>query len=114
MENWFGELSSWHFVGIGNTRQFGACPPNLGGVPLLFSVLPAIPRPHHATTSAGAVRASRRSAEFILVTVNNRLGVKAIIPCLPNDTIVGLKKLVGAQIGSRIDAIILKGKVKGP
>ena len=49
MENWFGELSSRHFVRMGKTRQFRALPPNLSGGLLLFSVLPAIPRLRHAT-----------------------------------------------------------------
>jgi len=53
-------------------------------------------------------------ATFILVTVNDRLGTKATIPCLPNDTIGDFKKLVAAQIGRQPHEIMLKRQGERP
>ena len=53
-------------------------------------------------------------ATFILVTVNDRLGTKATIPCLPNDTVGDFKKLVAAQIGRQPHEIMLKRQSERP
>jgi len=51
---------------------------------------------------------------FIIVTVNDRLGTKASIPCLPSDTIGDFKKLVAAQIGRKPQEILLKRQSERP
>merc|ERR1711981_1540646 len=45
---------------------------------------------------------------FILVTVNDRLGTKATIPALPQDTVGDFKKMVAAHIGRQPHEIMLK------
>jgi len=45
---------------------------------------------------------------FIVVTVNDRLGTKAQIPCLADDTVGDFKKLVAAHIGRQPHEIMLK------
>jgi hypothetical protein len=54
------------------------------------------------------------SMTFIMVTVNDRLGTKARIPCLPNDTVGDFKKLVAAQIGRKPHEIMLKRQGEKP
>jgi hypothetical protein len=51
---------------------------------------------------------------FIIVTVNDRLGTKAQIPCLPDDTVGDFKKLVAAQIGRQPHEIMLKRQGERP
>ena len=51
---------------------------------------------------------------FILVTVNDRLGTKATIPCLPSDTVGDFKKLVAAHIGRQPHEIMLKRQGERP
>jgi LAS seventeen-binding protein 5 len=51
---------------------------------------------------------------FIIVTVNDRLGTKAQIPCLPNDTVGDFKKLVAAHIGRQPHEIMLKRQGERP
>jgi hypothetical protein len=58
--------------------------------------------------------ASSSSSAFILVTVNDRLGTKATIPCLPSDTVGDFKKLVAAQIGRTPGEIMLKRQSERP
>jgi hypothetical protein len=68
-------------------------------------------------------------ATFIIVTVNDRLGTKASIPCLPSDTVGefgsphprryanspgDFKKLVAAQIGRQPHEIMLKRQSERP
>ena len=45
---------------------------------------------------------------MIEVIVNNRMGVKARIKCLPDDTIGDLKKLISAQTGTKSEKIKLQ------
>jgi len=51
---------------------------------------------------------------FIVVTVNDRLGTKARVPALPNDTVGDFKKLVAAQIGRKPHEILLKRQGENP
>jgi hypothetical protein len=51
---------------------------------------------------------------FIIVTVNDRLGTKASIPCLPSDTVGDFKKLVAAHIGRQSHEIMLKRQGERP
>lgn len=44
---------------------------------------------------------------LIEVTVNDRLGTKERIKCLPNDTVGIFKKLIAAKTGTRADKIRL-------
>ncbi|KFH48956.1 Ubiquitin-like modifier-like protein [Hapsidospora chrysogenum ATCC 11550] len=46
--------------------------------------------------------------EMIVVNVNDRLGTKAAIPCLPSDTVGQLKLMVAARIGREPGQIMLK------
>lgn len=54
------------------------------------------------------------SVPYILVTVNDRLGTKTTVPCLPSDTIGDFKKLVAAQIGRAPHEIMLKRQSQRP
>jgi hypothetical protein len=51
---------------------------------------------------------------YILVTVNDRLGTKATIPCMPNDTVGDFKKMVAAHIGRQPHEIMLKRQGERP
>jgi len=51
---------------------------------------------------------------FILVTVNDRLGTKATIPALPQDTVGDFKKMVAAHIGRQPHEIMLKRQGERP
>jgi len=57
---------------------------------------------------------SAMPSTFIIVTVNDRLGTKAQIPCLPDDTVGNFKKLVAAQIGRQPHEIMLKRQGERP
>ncbi|KAF2458727.1 ubiquitin-related domain-containing protein [Lineolata rhizophorae] len=52
--------------------------------------------------------------EMIRVTVNDRLGTKAQIPCFASDNIGDFKKLVAAQIGRKPHEIMLKRQGQRP
>ncbi|PTU24021.1 hypothetical protein P175DRAFT_0513101 [Aspergillus ochraceoroseus IBT 24754] len=52
--------------------------------------------------------------EMIIVNVNDRLGTKAAIPCLPSDTIRDFKALVAAHIGREPHEILLKRQGERP
>lgn len=52
--------------------------------------------------------------EMILVTVNDRLGTKKQIPCLPSDTIKDFKAVVAMMIGRRPHEILLKRQSERP
>lgn len=52
--------------------------------------------------------------EMILVTVNDRLGSKKQIPCLPIDTIKDFKAVVAMMIGRRPHEILLKRQSERP
>ncbi|RAL11857.1 ubiquitin-like protein HUB1 [Aspergillus homomorphus CBS 101889] len=51
---------------------------------------------------------------MILVHVNDRLGTKATVPCLPSDTVGNLKVMVAAQIGRAPREILLKRQGERP
>ncbi|KAL9578147.1 MAG: hypothetical protein Q9212_005903 [Teloschistes hypoglaucus] len=51
---------------------------------------------------------------MIIVNVNDRLGTKASIPCLPSDTIRDFKKLVAGHIGREPHEIMLKRQGERP
>ena len=52
--------------------------------------------------------------EMIIVNVNDRLGTKAAIPCLPSDTVAQLKLMVAARIGREAGQIMLKRQGERP
>ncbi|KAK8039319.1 hypothetical protein PG993_007730 [Apiospora rasikravindrae] len=52
--------------------------------------------------------------EMIIVHVNDRLGTKAAIPCLPSDTIRQFKIIVAARIGREPHEILLKRQGQRP
>ncbi|KAF3042784.1 hypothetical protein E8E11_003807 [Didymella keratinophila] len=64
-------------------------------------------------TSSGAPVASTGEA-MILVTVNDRLGTKTQVPCLPSDPIKVLKAMVAAKIGRPVHEIMLKRQGERP
>ncbi|KAI3405505.1 HUB1 [Candida oxycetoniae] len=45
---------------------------------------------------------------MIQVQVNDRLGKKIKVKCLPTDTIEDLKKVLSLQIGTSFDKLVLK------
>lgn len=51
---------------------------------------------------------------MILVTVNDRLGTKKQIPCLPTDTVKDFKAVVAMMIGRRPHEILLKRQSERP
>lgn len=51
---------------------------------------------------------------MIIVTVNDRLGTKTQVPCLPSDTIKFLKTFVSAKIGRPVHEIMLKRQGERP
>lgn len=64
------------------------------------------PKPAPAPTSGGE--------EMIVITVNDRLGTKAQIPCFPSDKIKDLRVLVAAQVGRKPHEILLKRQGERP
>lgn len=63
---------------------------------------------------APAPAPSMPQQEMILVTVNDRLGTKKQIPCLPSDTIKDFKAVVAMMIGRRPHEILLKRQSERP
>ena len=51
---------------------------------------------------------------MILVTVNDRLGTKTQVPCLPSDPIKLLKAMVAAKIGRPVHEIMIKRQGERP
>lgn len=51
---------------------------------------------------------------MIIVHVNDRLGTKTSIPCLPSDTIGDFKAMVAAHIGREPNALLLKRQGERP
>lgn len=51
---------------------------------------------------------------MIQVTINDRLGTKKQIPCLPSDTIKDFKAVVAMMIGRRPHEILLKRQSERP
>ncbi|KJZ74110.1 hypothetical protein HIM_06559 [Hirsutella minnesotensis 3608] len=52
--------------------------------------------------------------EMIIVHVNDRLGTKSAIPCLPSDTIGQLKLMIAARIGRESNQIMLRRQGERP
>ncbi|KAF2020264.1 ubiquitin-like protein [Aaosphaeria arxii CBS 175.79] len=52
--------------------------------------------------------------QMIIVTVNDRLGTKAQIPCLPSDPVKVFKAMVAARIGRPVHEIMLKRQGERP
>ncbi|KAL2213407.1 ubiquitin-like protein, partial [Sarocladium strictum] len=52
--------------------------------------------------------------EMIIVNINDRLGTKTAIPCLPSDTVGQLKLMVAARIGREPGQIMLKRQGERP
>lgn len=52
--------------------------------------------------------------EMIIVNINDRLGTKSAIPCLPSDTVGQLKLMVAARIGREPNQIMLKRQGERP
>lgn len=80
--------------------------------------------PKRAPASADTTRPPKRAPaaavsggpglEMIIVHVNDRLGTKAAIPCLPSDTIRQFKIIVAARIGREPHEILLKRQGQRP
>lgn len=51
---------------------------------------------------------------MIIVTINDRLGTKTQVPCLPSDPIKVLKAMVAAKIGRPVHEIMLKRQGERP
>jgi hypothetical protein len=51
---------------------------------------------------------------MIIVTVNDRLGTKTQVPCLPSDPVKVLKMMVAAKIGRPVHEIMLKRQGERP
>ncbi|KAL6810953.1 ubiquitin-like protein [Trichoderma sp. SZMC 28013] len=52
--------------------------------------------------------------EFIIVHVNDRLGTKSAIPCLPSDTVGQFKLMIAARIGREAGQIMLRRQGERP
>ncbi|RAR11197.1 4A/4B type thioredoxin-like protein [Stemphylium lycopersici] len=63
---------------------------------------------------AAAPAAATPSEPMILVTINDRLGTKTQVPCLPSDPIKLLKAMVAAKIGRPVHEIMLKRQGERP
>ena len=51
---------------------------------------------------------------MIIVTVNDRLGTKTQVPCLPSNPVKVLKAMVAAKIGRPVHEIMLKRQGERP
>lgn len=67
---------------------------------------PREPKPPAAIASTGEA--------MIIVTVNDRLGTKTQVPCLPSDPVKVLKAMVAAKIGRPVHEIMLKRQGERP
>lgn len=63
---------------------------------------------------AAAAAAPASGEAYIIVTVNDRLGTKTQVPCLPSDPVKVLKAMVAAQIGRPVHEIMLKRQGERP
>ena len=71
------------------------------------------PRDARDKKPAAAAPASTGEA-MIIVTVNDRLGTKTQVPCLPSDPVKLLKAMVAAKIGRPVHEIMLKRQGERP
>ena len=74
---------------------------------------PRAPKDEGSSSSSKRQAAAPMSA-IIVVHVNDRLGTKAAIPCLPSDTIREFKLMVAARIGREPHEILLKRQGERP
>ncbi|XWW97393.1 hypothetical protein V2A60_005375 [Cordyceps javanica] len=58
--------------------------------------------------------ASLAGKELIVVHINDRLGTKTAVPCLPDDTIGQLKLMIAARIGREPGQIMLRRQGERP
>ncbi|PFH55664.1 hypothetical protein XA68_17860 [Ophiocordyceps unilateralis] len=77
---------------------------------------PRSPRRHDSSSKSNkaATAAPGAQQEMIIVNVNDRLGSKSSIPCLPSDTIGQLKLMVAARIGRDSGQIMLRRQGERP
>ncbi|RDA90306.1 hypothetical protein CP533_3342 [Ophiocordyceps camponoti-saundersi (nom. inval.)] len=78
---------------------------------------PRSPRRHEAGSSKSKQTATATTSaqqEMIIVHVNDRLGTKSAIPCLPSDTIGQLKLMIAARIGREAGQIMLRRQGERP
>ncbi|KAG5983349.1 hypothetical protein E4U55_000141 [Claviceps digitariae] len=64
--------------------------------------------------AAAAAPAAGAGEEMIIVNVNDRLGSKSAVPCLPSDTVGQFKIMVAARIGREPSQIMLKRQGERP
>jgi hypothetical protein len=62
----------------------------------------------------GAAPIASTGEAMIIVTVNDRLGTKTQVPCLPSDPVKVLKAMVAAKIGRPVHEIMLKRQGERP
>ncbi|KAK2070980.1 hypothetical protein P8C59_005437 [Phyllachora maydis] len=67
-----------------------------------------------ANKKAAKAAAGGPMEEMIIVNINDRLGTKTQIPCLPGDTILQLKTMVAMRIGREPHEILLKRQGERP
>ncbi|KAG5989157.1 hypothetical protein E4U54_004416 [Claviceps lovelessii] len=67
-----------------------------------------------AAAAAPAAPAAGAGEEMIIVNVNDRLGSKSAVPCLPSDTVGQFKIMVAARIGREPSQIMLKRQGERP
>ncbi|KAL7950452.1 ubiquitin-like protein [Trichoderma barbatum] len=65
-------------------------------------------------TKAPKAAAVAAGQEFIVVHVNDRLGTKSAIPCLPSDTVGQFKLMIAARIGREAGQIMLRRQGERP
>ncbi|KAI8930842.1 hypothetical protein NX059_011862 [Plenodomus lindquistii] len=75
---------------------------------------PREPRPEKEKKAAPPPTAAPSNEAMIIVTVNDRLGTKTQVPCLPSDPIKVLKAMVAAKIGRPVHEIMLKRQGERP
>lgn len=71
-------------------------------------------KPKEKEKKPAPVQPAMPQQEMILVTVNDRLGTKKQIPCLPTDTIKDFKSIVAGMTGRRPHEILLKRQSERP
>jgi hypothetical protein len=72
------------------------------------------PEKKKAPKPAAAPAPASGGEEMIVITVNDRLGTKAQIPCFPSDKIKDLRVLVAARVGRKPHEILLKRQGERP
>ncbi|KAF1813432.1 ubiquitin-like protein [Eremomyces bilateralis CBS 781.70] len=93
--------------------------PNAASVDAKFGVpgtpgTPGTPKEKEKKFEKPKVTRNAPPVTFILVTVNDRLGTKAQVPCLASDTVRDFKLLVAAKIGRQPHEIMIKRQGQRP